>query len=55
MLFDLETAIIGYHIHGSIFWSICDFIFSPLAWLKWLIFQQVTLAIIKQSFSWFVR
>ena len=47
------TAMIGHTIHGSIFWSIMDFLFAPLAWIKWLIMQQVTMSIIRDTFSWF--
>jgi len=48
------TAMIGYSIHKSIFWSIIDFIFTPLVWIKWLICHEVTLDIIKKTFEWFV-
>lgn len=47
------TAMIGYTIHSSIFWSIIDFFFFPLAWIKWLIFHEVTMSVIKQTFAWF--
>lgn len=49
------TAIIGYNIHHSIAWSIVDFIFYPIVWVKWLIFQEVNLTIIKQSFDFFFK
>ena len=52
-LFAVLTAMIGYHIHGSIFWSIMDFLFVPFAWIKWLIFQEVNLYVIQQTFPWF--
>jgi len=55
VIFDIATAMIGYRIHGSIFWSIMDFIFSPLAWIKWFIFQEVNLTIIKETFSFFFK
>jgi hypothetical protein len=51
--FCVITAMIGYHIHGSLFWAIMDFIFAPFAVVKWLIYHQVTLDVIKQTFSWF--
>lgn len=54
VLFSTATAMIGYHIHNSIFWSIMDFIFSVLAWVKWLICQEVNLTIIKETFSFFL-
>jgi len=49
----LLTSMIGYHIHGSIFWAIIDWIFMPLAWAKWLIMHEVNLTIIKETFSFF--
>jgi hypothetical protein len=52
-IFSVLTAMIGYTIHGSMFWSIVDFFFTPLAWIKWLICQEVTLKVIKETFTWF--
>ena len=52
-VFSVLTAMIGYTIHGSLFWAVMDFIFVPFAWIKWLIMKQVTLSIIKATFSWF--
>ena len=49
------TAIIGYRIHGSLFWSIVDFFFSPLAWLKWMICHEVNVSIIKDAFEFFLQ
>lgn len=51
----LITSMIGYHIHGSVFWSIMDFIFWPITWVKWIIFHEVTLTIIKETFTWFFQ
>lgn len=48
------TAFIGHHIHGSIFFTIMDFLFWPIAWVKWLICQEVNLTIIKDAFSFFL-
>ena len=50
-LVSVATAIIGFNIHHSIFWSIMDFFFTPFTWLKWLVCQEVTLNIIKGSFE----
>ncbi len=50
----VATAMIGYHIHHSIFWSICDFLFAPFAWCKWLIMHQVNLTIIRETFGFFL-
>jgi len=49
------TAIIGYHIHGSVFWTIMDWIFWPFAWLKWLLCQEVSMSVIKDSFAFFMK
>lgn len=54
-LFCLATANIGMHIHHSVFWAVVDFVFAPLAWLKWFLCQEVTLSIIKESFAWFLQ
>jgi hypothetical protein len=51
LLFQTCIAMIGYTIHGSIFWSIIDFIFSPIALVKWLICHEITFAVIHQTFS----
>ena len=53
-LFSVATAIVGHQIHGSLFWSVCDFIFSPAAWAKWLILKQVSVSIIRSAFSFFL-
>lgn len=51
----LCTAKIGETIHGSIFWAFVDFFFAPLAWCKWLIWEEVNLTIIKESFKFFLN
>ena len=55
LLFAVVTAMIGYHIHDSIFWSIMDFLFPIFTWIKWLIFHDVNLSIIKETFSFFLQ
>ena len=51
----LATAMIGYQIHGSLFWSIIDFIFTPIVWCKWLIMHQVNISIVKETFNFFLK
>lgn len=51
----LATSMIGYTIHNSIFWGVMDFIFMPFAWIKWLIYHEVTLGIIKKTFEFFIK
>ena len=53
LLFSILTAMIGYSIHHSLGWSIMDFIFTPVAWCKWLICHEVNVTVIKVTFSWF--
>jgi hypothetical protein len=53
-IFSVCTAIVGYAIHHSICWAICDFFFTPLAWIKWLALQEVNISIIKSAFSFFM-
>jgi len=55
MIIGTLTAMIGYHIHSSIFWAVMDFFFFPLAWIKWLVMHQVNLSIIKETFSFFLK
>lgn len=49
----IVVAMLGYTIHGSIFWSIIDFLFWPIAIIKWIICHELTLAIIQKTFAWF--
>jgi hypothetical protein len=53
-IFAVCTAMVGYHIHGSLGWAIINALFSPLAWAKWLICHEVTLKIIAETFSFFL-
>ena len=53
LLAAVATAMVGYHIHGSVGWAILDFIFWPFAIIKWLICKQLTLAVIKATFAFF--
>jgi NhaP-type Na+/H+ or K+/H+ antiporter len=55
LAFCLGTAVIGHHIHGSGFWAVVNFLFAPLSWLYWLVTQQVSLTIIHDSFSFFLK
>lgn len=55
VVFAIFTAVIGYHIHGGFFWTAMDFIFSPLAWLKWLICHEVNMSVIKATFGFFFQ
>lgn len=54
-VFCLMTAMVGHKIHHSMFWSIMDFLFTPFAWLKWMIMEQVNITIIKSTFEFFFK
>lgn len=53
VLFGILTAMVGYHIHYSVFWTIIDFLFWPIAIIKWVIFHEITLRVLKDTFGWF--
>ena len=55
IIFAVPTAIIGHHIHGGFWWTLFDLLFWPFVWIKWLIYHDVTLSIIKETFSWFLQ
>lgn len=47
------VAMVGHTIHGSIFWSIVDFLFWPIALIKWFVCHEITMDVIRRTFSWF--
>jgi hypothetical protein len=51
LIVSIGTAMIGYTIHHSVFWSVVDFFFWPFAWIKWLVCQEVNMTIIRQTFE----
>lgn len=53
MFIAVIVTMIGYTIHGSLLWSIVNYLFWPIAIVKWLICHELTLAVIKQTFAWF--
>lgn len=48
------TAMVGHTIHGGTFWTVMNFIFWPISWVKWLVCHDVNLTLIKQTFSFFL-
>lgn len=50
----LLTAQIGFNWHHGIFYSVMDFLFWPIVWIKWLIWHEVNWGVIRTAFSWFV-
>jgi hypothetical protein len=55
IIISVLTAMIGYTIHHSLFWSIMDFLFTPITWIKWILFHEITLTVFKETFSWFFQ
>jgi len=55
VVFAVATAMVGYQIHGSVFYSILNFLFAPISWIVWLIGHDVNMTIIKHTFSFFMN
>ena len=55
MVFAICTGVIGHKINGSLGWAIVDWLFAPLAWLKWLLCEEVSVTIIKSAFESFLK
>jgi hypothetical protein len=55
VIFCVETAMIGYTIHHSLFWAIVNFFLAPIAWGYWLVTHQVNMSIIRETFLFFLR
>lgn len=49
------TAMVGYQMHKDVLWAIIDFLFWPIAVIKWLICHELNLSIIKETFSFFFK
>lgn len=55
-LMSILTAMVGATINSGSFawvWVICDFLLWPWAIAKWLICHELTLDVLKHTFSWF--
>lgn len=50
-LFTIGTGMISYTINHSIFWAILATIFTPVAWIKWLIYHDISMSILRETFS----
>lgn len=53
LAFNTAVAMLGYHIntHARGFWAVIDFVFSPLALVKWLVCHQINATVIHQTFG----
>lgn len=58
-IFCIAVAMVGYNINVAansnwpLFWSIMDYIFTPITIAKWMICQQLNISIIKHTFAFF--
>lgn len=55
LTFSVCVAMIGYTIHGNMFYSILDFVFTPVAVIYWLIDKDLNLTVIKHTFEFFLK
>ena len=55
IILGIPTAIIGHSIHGGFWWTLFDLLFWPFVWIKWFVYHEVTVTIIKNAFSWFLK
>ena len=55
LLVSIATAMIGFRIHNSLFWSFVNFIFPVISWIKWLICGEVNITLIKEAFNSFLK
>lgn len=50
----VATGMIGYTLNNnSLFWGIVDGLFYPIALIKWIICEELTLSLIKSTFPFF--
>ena len=55
LIFQIAVAMVGYHMHKDIGWTIVDFIFAPLVVIYWLVTHQINLSIIKETFNFLLK
>ena len=51
LLLRTAIAMVGYTIHSSAFWSIVDFVFWPIALIKWLVCKEINMSVIQTTFE----
>lgn len=52
-IFAVLTAMVSWNLYHSILNAIACFLFSPIAWIIWLVNHTVTLSVLKNTFAWF--
>lgn len=55
LVFCTAVAMVGFNIHHEPAWAIADFLFAPLALVKWLIFHEINLTLIIKTFSFLLK
>jgi hypothetical protein len=49
------TAMLGFHIHGSLVWACLNFLAWPLSLCYWLVTKQLTVSTIKGAFAFLLQ
>lgn len=55
LIFSFLTSMIGYTKNDSLIWAILNFFFPIISWFKWIVFKEINLTIIKNTFDWFFK
>lgn len=51
----IVTGMLGYTIHGSLFWAVVDMIFTPITLVYWLITHQINATVITETFGFLLK
>ncbi len=54
-MFCVMTAMVGDTIHGGWFWTTVDFFLAPLAVCKWVVYHEINLTILGETFRFFLQ
>ena len=49
------SFMVGYTIHGTVFYSILNFFFWPISLIYWLVTKQINLTVIKSTFGFLLQ
>lgn len=55
LIFCVLTGMIAHKLYHDVLIAIICALFAPIAWIKWLICHDVTLAVLKATFNWFFQ
>lgn len=60
-VFSIFTAFVAYEVNANAhsswptFWSIVDFFIPFFAWIKWFIYEEVSMSVIRDAFAFFLK